>query len=333
MPPLYSGSADEWSYISNDTSNLVAKTVDFIIDNFEKEMEKGQHKLKSNTFTVKHTHWHIKVDIPGKAAEDGETYIGVYLRNDNNLNFSVEFKAVIGDTVKSFAYEVEANNGYGWSKFLTKEACKKVLIDSKLQVHVEMKLIQEEKTEISAAKSNIKDETSILDSKIFDMMSFSDFKVICNGNVFPCHKAFLAARSIVFRNMLEAEMKEANDGSVEIINHTEIVVDNFVKFFYINQVDDEVLKNHAISFLDLGEQYQMEGLKRMTELTMIAYLSTENMLRYFIAGARYQSEEIKEAAKAFIRKNRRSLVKQEGWRDAVTDRDLLLDLIESLAMD
>ena len=54
MPPLYSGSADEWSYMytSNDTSNSDAKTVDFIIDNFEAEMKKGSHILKSNSFTV-----------------------------------------------------------------------------------------------------------------------------------------------------------------------------------------------------------------------------------------------------------------------------------------
>ena len=57
MPSLYSGSADEWSYTSNDSSNSDAKTVDFIIDNFEAEMKQSCHILKSNPFTVKHTIW------------------------------------------------------------------------------------------------------------------------------------------------------------------------------------------------------------------------------------------------------------------------------------
>ena len=69
----------------------------------------------------------------------------------------------------------------------------------------------------------------------------------------------------------------------------------------------------------------MEGLKKMVELAMIANLSTENMLRYLIAGDMFHGTDIKEAAKVFIRKNRRSLVEQEGWRDAVTDRGVLLD--------
>ena len=161
---------------------------------------------------------------------------------------------------------------------MTPEVCKKVLIDGKLKVSIELKLVQEEKTVISAANPNLLQEKLIMNSKIFETMSFSDFKVICNEKVFPCHKVFLAAGSSVFKNILEADMKEAKDGSVEILNHIEIVVESFVKFFYTKHVEEEVLRNHAIHFFDLGEQYQMEGLKIMAEVAMIAKLSTENML-------------------------------------------------------
>ena len=47
----------------------------------------------------------------------------------------------------------------------------------------------------------------------------------------------------------------------------------------------------------------------------------------------YHGDEIKESAKGFLRKNRKSLVEQEGWREPLTDRDLLLDLIESFSKD
>ena len=77
----------------------------------------------------------------------------------------------------------------------------------------------------------------------------------------------------------------------------------------------------------------MVGLKKMAEVAMIANLSIENMLKYFSAGDMFHGKELKEAAKAFIKKNRKSLVKQEGWRDAVKDRELLLDLIESLSSE
>jgi len=335
MPPLYSGTADEWSYVSNDTSTSPVKTVDFIIDNFETEMKKGHHKLKSRPFTVKNSLWHIEVHPARKDEKSGESFVGVFLMNDNEVDMYAGCKFVVDKCVREFIKnKMLSKDSWGFPKFLTQDACKKVLRDGKFKVTIEMKLFQEEETVISGGeKSHPTPETSILDSKIFDMMSFPDFNVICNGKEFPCHKAFLVARSSVFKNMLEANMKEANEGYVEIKNHIEIVVDSFVRFFYTSHVKDEVLKNHAVHFFDLGEQYQVEGLKKVAEQAMIANLSTENMLRFFTAGDMYQGGEIKEAAKAFIRKNRRSLVEQEGWRDAVTDKELLLDLIEALSKD
>jgi len=335
MPPLYSGSADEWSYVSRDKSTSPVKTVDFIIDNFEAEMKKGTGKLKSRPFTVNSSLWHIEVDPASKDEKSGRFFVGVLLMNDNEVDMYASCKFIVGKHAHQFlSHQVLAKGDWGYPKFIPQDECKKVLIDGKLKVTIEMSLIKEEETVISGrAQSNPTHETSIVDSKIFDMMAYPDFKVTCNEKEFSCHKAFLVARSSVFKNMLEADMKEANNGYVEIKNHTEIVVDNFVKFFYTSHVEDEVLKKYAVHFFDLGEQYQVEGLKKMAEQAMIASLSTENMLRYFNAGDMYQGDEIKEAAKAFIRKNRRSLTEQEGWRDTVTDKDLLLDLIESLSKD
>ena len=53
MSPLYSGSADEWSYI-NGASTVLTLSVDFIIDNFEDHMKKAG-KFNSHQFTVNDT--------------------------------------------------------------------------------------------------------------------------------------------------------------------------------------------------------------------------------------------------------------------------------------
>ena len=96
MPPLYSGSADEWSYISNDTTSSDVKTVDFIIDNFDDEMKKGFHKLRAHPFIVKNTLWHIEVAVMAKDKTDGKNYISVFLRNENYVNLKVDCQATIG---------------------------------------------------------------------------------------------------------------------------------------------------------------------------------------------------------------------------------------------
>jgi hypothetical protein len=87
-----------------------------------------------------------------------------------------------------------------------------------------MKIIQQEETVIcGGVSSNSTTEMYIVNSNIFKQMSFPDFEVICNGKVFPCHRAFLATRSSVFKNMFEAKMKEAKDGCVEILNHVKLL--------------------------------------------------------------------------------------------------------------
>lgn len=323
MAPLYAGTDDEWFFLSSDISTNV-RTLDFKIANFEAEMKKGSHKLISR-FRVKNSVWSIYVNQADKDEEN--LPVSVALRNESPENMTVDYKCRIGKLV--LGRESEMVESMGQVKFtIPPEQCKALLSDGNLIV--ELKLIKEEDRMIHGEKFNLTEETSNVDRKIFDEMSFPDFKVICNGKEFPCHKAFLAARSSVFKTMLEADMKEA---IVEIKNQTEIVVEQFVKFFYTSHVEEDALKSHAVDFLGLGEQYQVEGLKKMTEQAMIANLSIENMLRYLVAGDKYQSEDLKKAAKAFIRKNKKSLAEQAGWRDAVTDKDLLLDVIEILTKD
>ena len=209
----------------------------------------------------------------------------------------------------------------GWSKFMTIQECRDVLIDGKLKIKVEIMLLKEEVTNGS------------VDLKIFEDKSFTDFRVMCNGKSFPCHKVFLMARSSVFKTMIEGNMKEAKEGSVEIEDYTETVAENFVKFFYTGHVDEEILKENAVSFLDLGEKYDMAGLKTIAEQTMIANLDKENMLSLFQAGNLYRGKKIKAAAMIFIRQNRRSLVEQEGWKDAREDGALVLELLEFFSME
>eukprot|EP00092_Neocalanus_flemingeri_P006540 GFUD01007050.1.p1 GENE.GFUD01007050.1~~GFUD01007050.1.p1 ORF type:complete len:152 (-),score=52.20 GFUD01007050.1:85-474(-) len=129
-------------------------------------------------------------------------------------------------------------------------------------------------------------------------------------------------------------MKEAKEGILQLENCSDIVAEMFVKFFYTGHVEEEVLKMNAGSFLDLSEKYDIGGLKAITEQVMIANLDKDNMLCFFLAGDLFLGKEIKAAAKTFLRQNRKTLVEQEGWKDALKDRnDLVLELFESFSKD
>jgi len=319
MPPIYSGS-EEWCYYSRSETTGSVKILEIIVDNFESKMEKAS-KLEYPQVNLEDTFWHIIVN-PDSKVEGLKGHVGVGINNDNKEDLRVKFKIEIGNIVgEKGDGKVMSQVCTGWSKFMTIQECRDVLIDGKLKIKVEIMLLKEEVTNGS------------VDLKIFEDKSFTDFRVMCNGKSFPCHKVFLMARSSVFKTMIEVNMKEANEGSVEIEDYTETVAENFVKFFYTGHVDEEILKDNAVSFLDLGEKYDVAGLKTIAEQTMIANLDKENMLSLFQAGNLYRGKKIKAAAMIFIRQNRRSLVEQEGWKDAREDGALVLELLEFFSME
>jgi len=335
MPPIYSGSADEWCYIDTDDTGS-SKSVEIIIGNFENHMKKDVDiAVKSHQFKVKDFLWHIEVK-PAPKDEDVKGYVGIFLYNDNQKDLDVKLKAEIGGKeCYEFDKKIEAKCNWGFPKIFTHKKCKDLLIDGKLKINLEMRVRKEEVTIIHGKGKSCQPfpDLSIVNLKIFEDKSCTDFSVICNGRSFPCHKIFLMASSPVFKAMIEGNMKEAKEGCVKFENCTEIVTDNFVKFFYTGQVDEEILKENAVSFLNLGEQYDIAGLKAITEQVMIANLDKENMLNFFQAAVLYKGKKIKAAAKIFLKQNRRSLVEQEGWKDAKKDPNLVLELCELFSME
>jgi len=333
MPPVYSGSAEEWCYLSSDTTGST-KSVEFIIDNFENQMKKAS-RLESHQFTFDGTLWEIHVNSRSKEGDD-ECHVGVFIYNNNKEDLNVKAKVEIGGEVGELdGDKISLKQAFGWPCFCTHQECKDLLIDGKLKIKLEMKVLKEEVTLIHGKGKafNPIPDLSNINLKILEDKACTDFRVICSGKPFPCHKVFLMARSSVFKAMIEGNMKEANEESVEFNNCTEAVGESFVKFFYTGVVDEEILKENAVSFLDLGEQYDLAGLKAIAEQTMIANLNTDNMLNFFQAGDLYKAKKIKAAAKSFLRQNRRSLLKQEGWKDVLKEGDLLVELFEFFSMD
>eukprot|EP00092_Neocalanus_flemingeri_P023848 GFUD01025873.1.p1 GENE.GFUD01025873.1~~GFUD01025873.1.p1 ORF type:complete len:273 (+),score=57.89 GFUD01025873.1:101-820(+) len=220
----------------------------------------------------------------------------------------------------------------GNPKFISHEDCKKILKDGRLTIKVEISVLEEEETLIHGKGKNFSPGTSSgVNLKIFEDKALTDFQVVCNGKSFPCHKVFLAARAPVFMKMMESNMKEANEATMMIENCTEIVAENLVKYLYTGQVDPEVLNENSVSFLELGEKYDMAELKSMAEQVMIANLDKDNMLSFFLAGDLHHGQMIRAAAKTFLKQNKSSLKEQEGWKEALKERvDLLLELMETL---
>ena len=58
----------------------------------------------------------------------------------------------------------------------------------------------------------------------------------------------------------------------------------FIRYIYLEEVEDGILKEEAVAFLELGEKYQMERLKELAEQKMLQLLAKETMVKFVIAG-------------------------------------------------
>jgi len=333
MPPIYFAKVDEWCYISTDACNSsMSAEMLILIDDFENQMKTAKTlKTRDFTVTIKDTLWHVSV-IP--VSEDEKGHLGVFIHN-NKKDLTVKCKIIIGDGLVDELDDgkIEAKMGWGVFKLLAHQDCKDMLSDGSLKIKLEIKVIEENITLIHGNPFYPIPDASCMNLKIYEDKACADFRFDCNGKSFPCHKVFLIARSSVFKSMIDSNMKEATEGRIEFENYEETVAESFVKFFYTGQVDEDILKENVVSFLDLGEKYDLAGLKAIAEQVMIANLDKKNMLSFFLAGNMYRGEMIRPVAKSFLRENRRSLVKQEGWKDALRDNDLVFELLEFFSED
>ena len=163
---------------------------------------------------------------------------------------------------------------------------------------------------------------------------FTDFTIVSNdGTKFPCHRAVMATKSSVMMAMMEADMREKKESTLNLQFNGEIVK-NFVDSFYDEELDKELMAREIGAFLDLSEAYDLTSLKHLIESVAIGTLKVENMVEMFFLADKYKAEELKSASERFIRSNKKYLNSQnleETLRDA--DKEQAFDIIRILSKE
>ena len=84
----------------------------------------------------------------------------------------------------------------------------------------------------------------------------------------------------------------------------------FVRFIYTGEVQEDIMKEHASAFLELGEMYDLQELKDMAEMELLSQLEKENMVEMISIGEIFRAEDIFEAALKMTKINMTWLRKQ-----------------------
>ena len=97
---------------------------------------------------------------------------------------------------------------------------------------------------------------------------FSDIEIHCDDKVLPCHRNFLAARSPVFKAMLQADMKEKQSKKIVIEDFNPRTVAHMLKFMYTGYISVDDMEDLTIDLLRAADFYELDGLKEMCEETL-----------------------------------------------------------------
>ena len=100
-----------------------------------------------------------------------------------------------------------------------------------------------------------------------------------------------------------------------VLPYTAVVGRNLLRFVYMGDMEEGVLDQEAVVFLDIGGKYNMEELKNFADNAMEKLLNEENMVNYFMAGDLYGAGRIRARAKDLIRMNLKDLMKKADWKE------------------
>ena len=63
-----------------------------------------------------------------------------------------------------------------------------------------------------------------------------------------------------------------------------MILTYFIRYIYLEEIEEDILKEEVVSFLELGEKYEVEKLKELAEEKMLQLLDKETMVKFLMAG-------------------------------------------------
>ena len=278
---------------SKATAELVIK--DFLV---LMEASKPGKYFKSDTFMVGDTQMEVKV-YPNGVTDEYKGYVSVYLFNKGAADITVKCQFIREAETHSFDNVVCANQKVGFFDFLSHADATKIYKEKDFVVTANVEIPGEHLKiigEVVVAKK------FSMNKNLYEKMQRSDFTLVFNRAEVPCHKIVLAAASPVFEAMVESNHLEALESKANI-DLSEEVGRSFVKYLYTGELEENILKEQTLAFLELGQKYDIQELKDLAEQELLEQLDRKNMVEFVFMGDLFSAEKIFEAALKMTKAN------------------------------
>ena len=255
--------------------------------------------IQSEPFLVEDTPLAIAV-YPNGDEHENQGHVSLFLRNKGDQDLSVRGELITDVATIDFDCTQPVRAGYrqGRPKFLTHAQCAEAFKEKDFVVEAKLEAPGPAVQLVGGQKLK-KQKLNVLEN-MFNNMAWPDFTLVFEGEEVPCHKEVLAAASSVFEAMVGNNHKEAIEGKANIKISAD-VGRAFVRYIYTEDVERDVMKEQASTFLSLGEMYNLQGLKEAAELELLSQLKKENMVDMIHLGELHKAQALFEAA---LRKTR-----------------------------
>ena len=254
--------------------------------------------------------------------------IGFYLHSfsDRDLKVELSFIAVKGEQYKtstgtcSFA----KLGAWGYKNFLSKKELMKEttqFLPGGVLTVVCLFSFTTSESEISTSHNGGGTTLSTCLANNYKTMwkkeAFADFKLICENQVFPCHKFVLASRSDVFEAMFShKDTTEALTGEAIIKSCTPQVLASFLEFLYTDQLENTKCLDSCELML-LADKYNVPSLKKVCEKNLGLNLNCNNAIEKLHLATLVTAPELLEITAKFVTNHFHKLYDSEDWKKMI----------------
>ncbi|GLT88553.1 hypothetical protein SLE2022_065730 [Rubroshorea leprosula] len=125
-----------------------------------------------------------------------------------------------------------------------------------------------------------------------------------NGPCIPAHRALLATRSEIFKNMLDSDgCKAAPDDTITLPELNTEELESLLEFLYSGRLPAVKLEKHVFSLFVAADKYEIPYLQEFCEHYMLDSLNASNVLDVLEISDVCSNKTLKETALNFIVRN------------------------------
>ncbi|XVE52257.1 hypothetical protein DITRI_Ditri02bG0108600 [Diplodiscus trichospermus] len=139
-----------------------------------------------------------------------------------------------------------------------------------------------------------------------------------NGPCIPTHKALLASRSEIFKNMLDSDSCKAPPSDIDIITLSELnteELESLLEFLYTGSLPLDKLEKHVFVLYVAADKYEIRYLQESCERYMLNSLNTSNALDILEISYAHSNKKMKDTTLNFILRNMKGIVSSKKYED------------------